>query len=457
MTPHSPGFNIRIEYLYARNPSIGVSVSPTETNTSTRREIQVEIPADVVASETEKVIQNLSKMARLPGFRRGKVPSTVIRNRFAEEIKSEVVDKLVPRYFEKETEKQKLIPVSQPRVTDLHLHDGEPLRFKATFEVLPEIEVSGYQDIKVEHPDTAVSDEEVTHALEHLREQHATYTEIQGSPVADGDYVQASFTGKPKASAGGPEDAVANDAQPVSVDDVMIEIGGKNTLRDFSDNLRGATVGDVRSFDVSYPADFSDQRLAGKTFEYSVTIKAVKQKQLPELNEEFAKQLGDFKNTDEVKARIREGMEQEKKHEADHKGKDKLIDELISRNQFDVPEALVEHQVDLRLERGLRALAAQGMKAEDMRKMDLSRLRAGQHDAAVREVKASLLLDRIADKENIQVSDEEIDKEVEALAQQSGQTADSIRGRLTKDGAIERIRNRIRNDKTLDFLYQKSA
>ena len=428
-----------------------------ETTSSTRREIQVEVPADVVASETEKVVQNLSKMARLPGFRRGKVPSTVIRNRFAEEIKSEVVDKLVPRYFHQETDRQKLVPVSQPRVTDLHLHEGEPLRFKATFEVLPEIEVSGYQDISVEHPDTTVSDEEVSHSLEHLREQHATYTEIQGSPVADGDFVQASFTGKPKASAGGPEDAAGDAAKPVSVDDVMIEIGGKNTLRDFSDNLRGASVGDVRSFEVTYPADFNDQRLAGKNFEYSVTVKAVKQKQLPELNEEFAKQLGDFKSVDDVKVRIRESMEHEKKHEAERKGKDQLVDELIARNQFEVPESLVEHQVDLRLERGLRALAAQGMKAEDLRKMDLNRLRAGQHDAAVREVKASLLLDRIADKENIQVSDEEIDKEVQALAEQSGQSADSIRARLTKDGAIERIRNRIRNDKALDFLYSKSA
>jgi len=290
-----------------------------------------------------------------------------------------------------------------------------------------------------------------------LREQHATYTEIQGSPAADGDFVQASFTGKPKSSAGGPEGAVGNDTKPVSVDDVMIEIGGKNTLRDFSDNLRGANVGDVRSFEVSYPADFSDQRLAGKTFEYSVTVKAIKQKQLPELNEEFAKQLGDFKSIDEIKTRIRDGMEHEKKQDAERQGKDKLIDELISRHQFEVPESLVEHQVDLRLERGLRALAAQGMKAEDMRKMDLNRLRAGQHDAAVREVKASLLLDRIADKENIQVSDEEIDKEVQALAEQSGQSADSIRSRLTKDGAIERIRNRIRNDKALDFLYSKSA
>jgi trigger factor len=431
-------------------------VSPTETNSTTRREIQVEVPADIVARETEKVVQNLSKMARLPGFRRGKVPPTVIRNRFAEEIKSEVVDKLVPRFFHEETDRQKLVPVSQPRVTDLHLHEGEPLRFKATFDVLPEIEVTGYSDIRVENPDTTVSDEDVSQSLEHLREQHAAYTEIQGSPVGDGDFVQASFTGKPKDVVETPENA-PEDAKPVSVDDVMIEIGAKNTLREFSDNLRGASAGDVRSFDVSYPADFNDQRLAGKNFEYSVTIKAIKQKQLPELDEEFAKQFGDFKSIDEVKAKIREGMEHEKKHEAERQGKDKLIDELIKRNEFEVPESLVDHQVDLRLERGLRALAAQGMKAEDMRKMDLNRLRAGQHDAAVREVKASLLLDRIADKENIQVSDEEIDKEVQALAEQSGQTADSIRARLTKDGAIERIRNRIRNDKALEFLYTKSA
>lgn len=436
---------------------LGVSVIPTETSSSTRREIQVEVPADVVASETEKVVQNLSKMARLPGFRRGKVPATVIRSRFAEEIKSEIVDKLVPRYFHQETDRQKLVPVSQPRVTDLHLHEGEPLRFKATFEVLPEIELSGYHDIRVENPDTTVSDEEVSQSLEQLREQHATYTEIQGSPVAEGDFVQAAFTGTPKASAGAAENAAADDAKPVSVDDVMIEVGGKNTVREFSENLRGASVGDVRKFEVSYPADFNDQRLAGKTFEYTVTLKAIKQKQLPELNEEFARQFGEFKSIDEVKAKIREGMEHEKRHEAERQGKDKLIEELIQRNQFEVPESLVEHQVDIRLERGLRALAAQGMKAEDMRKMDLNRLRAGQHDAAVREVKASLLLERIADKENIQVSDDEIDKEVQALAEQSGQTADSIRARLTKDGAIDRIRSRIRNDKAMDFLYSKSG
>jgi trigger factor len=150
-------------------------------------------------------------------------------------------------------------------------------------------------------------------------------------------------------------------------------------------------------------------------------------------------------------------MDAERKHAAEHEAKDKLVSELVKRNDLEVPEALVERQIDIRLERGLRALAAQGMKAEDMKKMDLNRLRAGQRDQALREVKASLLLDKIAEEERIEVSDAEIDREIEALARQSKQTTEAIRARLTRDGALDRIRNRIRNEKTLDFLYRQSA
>jgi trigger factor len=435
-------------------------LSPTETNTATRREIQVEIPADIVSRETEAIIQKMQKVARLPGFRRGKVPSTVIKQRFAEEIKSEVVESLLPRYFHQEAEKQKLVPVSQPRVTDLHIADGEPLRFKASFEVLPEIEVSGYQELRIDKPDTAVSDQEIEEALNRLREQHATYTAIEDRVVEDGDYAQVSLEGVPKSSAG-PEEAVgaaAEPAKPAKVDDVMVEVGGTNTVREFSDNLRGTRPGEQRTFEVSYPADFSDQRLAGKTFEYTLSLKAIKQKHLPELNDDFAKELGaDVSNVDELKQKIREGLEHEKQHEAEREGKEKILDELVKRHEFPVPEALVDRQIDIRLERGLRALAAQGMRSEDMKKMDFNRLRAGQKDAAEREVRASLLLDKIADAEHIEVSDEEIDREVQALASQTKQSPDAVRARLTREGALDRIRNRLRNDKALDYLYRRPA
>ena len=241
------------------------------------------------------------------------------------------------------------------------------------------------------------------------------------------------------------------------MDEVLIEIGGKNTVPEFSANLRGASAGDTREFEVVYPEDAPENRLAGKTFVYTVKVQAIKQKTLPELNDEFAKELGEFTSVDQVRKQIRENIEAERKQTLERESKDKLVVELVKRNDFEVPESLVDRQIDLRLERGLRALAAQGMKMEDMKKMDLPRLRAGQHDQAVQDVKSALLLDRIAELEKIDVGDDELNQELEALAAQTKQTSEAVRARLTQDGGLDRIRNRIRNEKTLEFLYHQSA
>jgi trigger factor len=423
-------------------------VSPTETKESTtKREIQIEIPAEEVGRQTESLIQKYQKMARLPGFRRGHVPPSIIRQRFSEEIKTDVVEALVPRYFRQETERLGMHPISQPRVTDLHVHDGEPLRFKAAFEVLPEIRLEGYKELRADKPEITVSDADVDQALADVREQHATFNPIEGRALADGDFAQVSLDGHPQSGEG----------QPVHMDEVLVEIAGKNTMPEFTEHLRGAIVGDERTFDVHYPDDAQDKRLAGKTFQYVVKVHAVKQKSLPELNEEFAKKLGEFASVDDLRQRIREQIESERRHQAEHESKDKLVAELMRRNDFEVPEALIEHQIDIRLERGLRALAAQGLTAEQMKKMDINRLRGGQREQAIHDVKASLLLERVADEENIQVSDEELDREVQSLAKQTKQTAEAVRARLTRDGGLDRIRTRIRSEKTLEFLYHQSA
>ena len=423
-------------------------MSPTETKESTtKREIQVEIPASEVARQTESLIQKYQKMARIPGFRRGHVPASIIRQRFSEEIKTDMVEALIPRYFRQETERLGMHPISQPQVTDLHLHDGEALRFKAAFEVLPDVKVEGYKELRADKPEITVSDADVEQALNDLREQHATFNPIEGRALADGDFAQVSLDGTPKTGEG----------QPVHMDEVLVEIAGKNTMPEFTENLRGANVGDERTFDVNYPEDAQDKRLAGKTFSYTVKVHALKQKSLPELNEEFAKQLGDFAGVDDVKKRIHENIESERRHQAEREAKDKLVAELVKRNEFEVPDALIEHQIDIRLERGLRALAAQGLTAEQMKKMDLQRLRAGQREQAIHDVKASLLLERVADEENMQVSDEELNQEVESLAKQTKQTAEAVRARLTRDGGLDRIRTRIRNEKTLELLYHQSA
>ena len=426
-------------------------MSPTETidKDGVKREISVEVPAEEVTRETEALVAKYQKVARLPGFRAGHVPPSIIRQRFKEDLKSDVVESLVPRYFRKEAEKQGLVPVSQPRVTDLHIHEGEPLRFKASFEIMPEIKVEGYKELRADHPEIGVKDEEVEEALNNVREQHATYTSVEGRPLQDGDFAQASMDGRPKEA----EDKT----QPVHMDEVLIEIGGKNTVPEFSDNLRGANAGETRQFEVKYPEDSTEKRLAGKTLVYTVNVQAIKEKHLPELNDEFAKELGEFTSVEQVRNQIRENMQAERKHDAEREAKDKLVNELVKRNEFEVPESLVDRQIDLRLERGLRALAAQGMKMEDLKKMDLPRLRAGQRDQAVQDVKSSLLLDRIAELEKIDVGEDELNHEIESLAQQTKQTPEAVRARLTQDGGLDRIRNRIRSEKTLEFLYHQSA
>ena len=424
-------------------------MSPTETASSTKRQIEVQIPPEEVSRETEVLIQKYQKLARIPGFRKGHVPASIIRQRFSQDIQNDVIDALVPKYFRKEAERLKLIPISQPRVTDLRTNDGQAMHFKASFEVMPEIKVEGYKELRAEHPEISVTDEEVEESLKSVQEQKATFSPIEGRAIQDGDYAQVSLDGTPKNEQAG--------TKPVHMDDVLVEVGGKTTMPEFTENLRGASPGEERTFDVLYPEDFSDERLRGQTFSYKVKINANKQKSLPELNDEFAKEVGEFATLDEVRKRIREGMEHERKQTAEREAKDKLLAELIRRNEFEVPDALVEHQVDLRLDRGLRALAAQGMSAEHMKKMDLGRLRSGQRDQAVQEVKAALLLEKIAEEEKIEVGDEEINNEIDALAKQTNQAPDAIRARLTRDGALDRIRDRIRNEKALDFLYRQSA
>jgi len=424
---------------------------PSEEMNPCRREITVEIPADIVTAESDAIVSRYQKLARVPGFRKGKVPPSIVRQRFGEEIKSDIIEALVPRYFREETKKQNLEPVSQPRVMDLSLQPGEPLTFKASFEILPEFKVAAYDDIRIEKLPTEVTEEEVDHSLENLRQQQATFSAVEEErPLADGDLAVVGFKGTPK-------DGEA-DAKPVEVDEVMVEIGGGDTIPEFSENLRGAKPGEQRNFEVKYPDDFADKRLGGKTMTYEVNVKGIKTRSVPELNDDFAKELGaEFTTLEELRKRLRENMKAEKAHEAEHRGKDQIVEELVKRNDFPVPEAMLDQQIDLRLERGLRALAAQGMKTEDMKRMDFGRLRAGQREAAMREVKASLILEQVAGEEKIEVTDEEFDHELQTLAAQSKQTIEQVRSRLTQDGGLDRIRHRIRNEKTLDSLYRRSA
>jgi trigger factor len=416
-------------------------------NPECTKELVLDIPADEVSKAYRTVIGNYRKQARIPGFRAGKVPDTVIRRRFADGIRKEVVDSLLPERFNQAILDLKIKPVGEPRVTELTIDDGQPLHVKAVFEFVPDFSIEGYQKVAVEKPPVEVTDEEFRREMEQLRDSHATIEPVEEErALTDGDWAQISYKGQID---GSPE------AAPIAGEDTLVEVGGKDTVEAFSAVLRGAKPGQELKAEVIYPADYAEPKLAGKTVAYEVEVKAIKKRTLPEMDDDFAKELGNYENLGGLESRVRDHLADRKRRAVESQTKDRLFAALVERYSFAVPESLVQEQIDTRLERGLRALAAQGMDTEQMRKLDFARLRAAQRDGAVAEVKTNILLDRIAQEEEITISDEEMDRELQLAALQAREPIETLRARLTADNGLAKIREQLRRDKTASVLYER--
>lgn len=412
--------------------------------TSCRRELDLEIPAEEVSKAIERVAKEFARVARVPGFRPGKAPVSLIRRRFADDIKGEVVQSLVPERVEKAVSEQKLTPVSQPQVDKLDFAEGQPLKFRAVFEVLPEFELGNYKDLDLEMPAMEITDEDVNKALQEMSERAATFAPVEGREVQDGDYVQLKLVGTPE---GGGE--------PLRADSVLCHIGAEETMEPFNENLRGAKIGEHKEFNVAYPADYPDAKLAAKTYQYAVEILGLKTKKLPELNDDFAKDVSDSGSLDELKTKLRQSLEAARDQRHKELLREKVLAALVKAHDFPVPDSLVEHQMDVRLERVVRSLAAQGVDPRAVN-VDWVTLRRRQQERATDDVKAELIVDRIASRETIDVTEEELNHELEHAASHSGESTDALRARLTKQGALDRMKAKLRSDKTLDWLAQNS-
>jgi trigger factor len=409
-----------------------------------RRELDLEIPADEVTKAMERVAKEFARVARVPGFRPGKAPVSLIRRRFADDIKGEVVQSLVPERVEKAVSEQKLTPVSQPQVDKLDFAEGQPLKFRAVFEVLPEFELANYKDLDLEMPVMDITDDDVNKVLQEMTERAAAFAPVEGRAVQDGDFVQLKLVGTPE---GGGE--------PLRADSVLCHIGAEETMEPFNENLRGASIGEHKNFDVPYPADYPDAKLAGKTYHYAVEVLGLKTKKLPELNDEFAKDVSDAGSLDELKTKLRQSLEAARDQRHKDLLREKVLAAIVKLHDFPVPESLVEHQMDVRLERAVRSLAAQGVDPRAVN-VDWVALRRRQRDRAVEDVKAELILDRVATAENIDVDEQEVEREIAALAERSGESATATGARLTKQGALDRIKSKLRSDKTLEWLYRNT-
>jgi trigger factor len=411
---------------------------------SCRRELDLEIPAEEVSKATERVAKEFARVARVPGFRPGKAPISLIKRRFADDIKGEVLQTLVPEHVEKAVAEQKLTPVSQPQVDKLEFNEGQPLKFRASFEILPEFSLGDYKSLEIEMPEMKITDESVASTLAEMQQRAATFAPVEGRPVQNDDFVQVKLLGTPE---GGGE--------PLQAESVLCHVGAEETMEPFNENLRGANVGDHKKFDVDYPADYPDAKLAGKTFHYDVDVLGIKTKKLPELNDDFAKDVSDAASLDELKNKVREGLEHERDHRQKELQREKILAEIVKLHDFPVPESLVEHQMDVRLERVVRSLAQQGVDPRAVN-VDWVSLRKRQEERAKDDVKAELVIDRIASEEKIEVTDEELQHELQHMASHSGESAEAIRARLTKQGALDRMKAKLRSDKTIDWLAQNA-
>ncbi len=421
-------------------------------NPDCTRELVIDVPADEVSATYRRVTGQYRKYARIPGFRAGKVPESIVRRRYANEIRKEVIDTLLPARFNKGVQELGIRPVGQPQVTELTIDDSAPMHVKAVFEFIPDFAIEGYKDVTVPKPSVDVTEEEFQQELEQLRDSRSTMEPVEEDrALADGDFAQISYKGQIAEVAEGDAEAAA----PIAGEDALVEIGGKSTVEAFTTALRGAKADQELKAEVVYPADYSEPKLAGKTVAYELTVKGIKKRNLPELNDEFAKEIGGYENVAELESKVREHLANRKRRAVENETREKLLAAIAERYSFPVPESLVQEQIDNRLERGLRALAAQGMNPDQMRKLDFTRLRAAQRDSAVSEVRTQILLDRIAGEENITVTDEELDNELQLVSLQTREPLDSLKGRLTQDGGLGRIREQIRREKTANALYER--
>ena len=415
----------------------------TQTSECTRN-LDIEIPAGEVEREYTRVAQGIQKRARIPGFRPGKAPLILVRQHFGSKIREEVLETLVPAHLRAAFERESLEPVSTPTVNELQYEPGAPVKFKATFEVMPEFELGDYKSIRIETTPVELKPEEVEQALKGLREQHRKLEESDATAAADGLVAVVEATQLP--------------AEPESekAQELPIEVGGEETLPEFSAALQGMTVGEERELEVSYPAEYPNPGFAGKTQKYHLKLNRIQKKTVPELTDAFAKETTGAETVAELRQRIEENIRAEREHEARHKAEDAVVEQLLQQNAFPVPQALVDKQVDAKLERNLRNLAEQGV---DPRKLnvDWTKLREKHAEAAQREVRVALLLEKIGEREHLEAPAEAVEAEIQRAAAELKQTPEALRARLTENGALDRIKSRLRQEHVLEFLITNAS
>ena len=423
-----------------------VDVSPT------RKEITIEIDPATVRQAYDRISDRYAKQANVPGFRPGHAPRAVVRTRFKNEIRGQALQELVPDAVSEAINKHELNALGEPDIQldnteALEKFGEEPLVVKVKVEVLPKVALGNYKGIEAVRKTRPVTDAKVDEMIEALRETSGAMQPVEDRAAALGDTVTVNVEGKFL------DDP---DEENIKKDDVEVTLGGGGVQPEFTDNLTGVKPDEERTFVVDYPEDFSSKGLAGKKVEYTARVAAVRVKELPEVDDEWARSLGEeFDSVATLRSKIRENMEKQAQQEADHKLRADLMQKLVEDHQFEVPQSLIDHQANQRLETIVRDMISRGV---DPRNQNLNWEEAQEElkVQAIEDVRSSLLLERIAEEEKIEVSKDEIEAEIQAIASSSQQSIEQVRSVLTKEGGERSIANRLRNRKALELLVENA-
>jgi trigger factor len=410
----------------------------------TRKNLVVEIESSTVDAEIDRVARDYTKAARIPGFRPGKVPARVVKQRFRSQILHDVVHELVPRAVDDALRERGLEPLDTPDIRDVVVEEGQPLKFTATFDTVPSFDLQPYVSLQLRRPEATLQEGAVDETLQSLRERAARFEVVEARPVERGDTVVVDLVRE------------AGTEPPDTHQDVTIEIGAAANPPGFDDEVIGTTVGETKRFEVRYPDDYEMKELAGTAVNYTVTIKGLKRRVVPDLDDEFARDLGEFDTLAALRARVEQDLTREAEQKAEREARGDLLKQLAGWVTFTVPESLIERELDRRIEDFARRLMEQGV---DPRKADIdwAAFREAQREPARDSVASALVLDEVAQREGLTVTESEIEAELARFGERTGRTTAAVRAQLEKDGGISRLATGLRREKAVDFLRSRAT
>ena len=412
----------------------------------TQKTITIEIPSEVVDAEINRIAKDYTKQAKLPGFRPGKVPTTIIKQRFREQIFHDVMHGLIPRAVEEALQERGIEPVDTPDIKDVALEEGQPLKFTAAIETVPTFDPGDLSTVSLRQTPVSITEDAIEQTLTRLRERSANFETVEGRPVAGGDSVSMHLDRR---------DARSERQETDHHDDVTVELGSAGNPPGFDDNLVGMQVGDEKTFSIRFPSEYPAEEFRDREVEYTVKVKEIRRKILPELDDEFAKDLGEFDSLRALRDRIRHDMQHEAEDHAKRQVRGELLKQLAQRVSFALPGSLVEREIDRRLEEMARQLTSQNIDPRQAG-VDWGQFREAQREPARDAVASALVLDEIARRERITVASEDVDKEIERFAERAGRTPAALRAQLEKEGGISRLYAGLRRERAVDLAMSRA-